>query len=423
MKIILAVVLFLVSGGLVGQTPAQQTPPGITQIEYRPGARPDRIVLTITGDPLHQRTVTWRTNGESGILQLASTSSDAEFYKKDHAYTSMTHSYSTFSGDLAVYHRVDLDSLVADSWYSYRVGDGSFWSEWFDFKTTGDNSNESWEMVFLGDAQNDLYSTWSRVFRAAMKKAPDAELVLHAGDLINHSLNDYEWAEWFYAGGPWFAEYPQLAVPGNHEYIKNEEGVKLGISPLWGAQFNFPKNGPEGLEDQAYYLDYRDVRFIALDSNGELEKQTRWLKQILQENPQKWTVAMFHHPVLSGAEDRVNEGVLNFWKPILDSMRVDLVLQGHDHVYARGNEADSGLGKWNENSGTMYVVAVSGRKMYELGKLNWMQQKAQNTPTYQVIRFAEDRLEFKAYSWDHRIFDQFVLIKNPNGPNLLVDNP
>lgn len=57
---------------------------------------------------------------------------------------------------------------------------------------------------------------------------------------------------------------------------------------------------------------------------------------------------------------------------------MDLVFQGHDHNYGRGHKVDSKLGQWNEDLGIVFVVSVSGRKMYEMGDEPWMQKEAEN---------------------------------------------
>lgn len=326
----------------------------------------------------------------------------------------------TLQGDTAYYHKVRLQNLEPDRSYTYRVGDGTIWSEWLVFESYPEHAEE-FQFIYLGDAQNDLNSLWSRAVRAAYQTAPESRFILHAGDLINHSKNDYEWAEWFNAGGPIFSMLPQMAIPGNHEYVKNEAGEKLGISPYWDKLFNYPDNGPEGFQDQAYFFDYQNCRIIGLDSNDGLSEQAYWLERVLAENDKKWAVVIFHHPVISGSEGRMNEGVLKQWKPILDKYKVDLVLQGHDHVYGRGNKVDSGLGLWDENSGTVYVVAVAGRKMYSVGDHPWMEKKAENLQTYQVITVGDDRINYKAYTLDRKIFDEFDILKEGQGPNLLRD--
>lgn len=63
-----------------------------------------------------------------------------------------------------------------------------------------------------------------------------------------------------------------------------------------------------------------------------------------------------HHPVYSTAKNRDNTILRERFKPIFEKYGVDLVLQGHDHTYARG-----GLGKKRP----VYLLSVAGPKMYE----------------------------------------------------------
>src|SRR5690606_28722321 len=95
---------------------------------------------------------------------------------------------------------------------------------------------------------------------------------------------------------------------------------------------------PEGLEETTYYVDYQGVRVISLDSNKERQAQIPWLRKVLGDNPNRWTIITFHHPVFSPARDRDNRELRELWKPVFDEFKVDLVLTGHDHTYARTGE-------------------------------------------------------------------------------------
>jgi acid phosphatase type 7 len=92
--------------------------------------------------------------------------------------------------------------------------------------------------------------------------------------------------------------------------------------------------------------------------------QARWLESVLTQNPNRWTVAVFHHPVFSVARGRDNPAIQDHWQPLLEEHGVDLVLQGHDHTYGRGGNVTEGTMAWDGRVGTMYVVSVAGPKMY-----------------------------------------------------------
>ena len=49
------------------------------------------------------------------------------------------------------------------------------------------------------------------------------------------------------------------------------------------------------------------VDFISLDSNKEKEIQVPWFRKVLEDNPNRWTIVTFHHPVFSPGSDRDNK--------------------------------------------------------------------------------------------------------------------
>ncbi|GAA4270765.1 metallophosphoesterase family protein [Aquimarina gracilis] len=399
--------------------------PSTLNIDYKASPRPDRILLTLTKDPSREIMITWRTNNTitKGISEIAKVEKEFDFYKNAIKKNSTTTTVTSLEKEQVVYHKVKFSNLIPNTLYAYRVGDGTYWSEWIQFKTSEEEFEEPFQILYLGDAQNDIFTLWSKVIRGAFKKAPNARFSIHAGDLINHSQNNYEWGEWFEANSFIPKMMPVLATLGNHEYVKDSTNHKVGISNLWDPQFNFPNNGPKGFEDRTYYVDYLNTRIICLDSNEGIKKQSAWLEKVLQNHKQQWVIAFFHHPVISAARGRANEDVLRHWKPLFDMYKVDLVLQGHDHVYGRGNKVNSGLGKWNENSGTTYVVSVSGRKMYSISDHPWMDKKGKNIQLYQVITVDNNILNFKAYTLDDELFDHFELMKKKNHVNILKELP
>jgi hypothetical protein len=399
---------------------------------YRPTALPDRVILTWSGDPATTQAVTWRTSTEirRGLAEIAVADAGPEFPKTARRVTAVSQSLLT---DLSTSHfcSVNFEGLLPATKYAYRVGDGVNWSEWFHF-TTAYNKHEPFSFIYFGDAQNDIRSMWSRVIREAYSDAPKARFMIHAGDLINRAESDAEWGEWFGAGSWLNAMVPSVPVPGNHEQARDENG-KSRISHHWRPQFTLPENGPAGLEEQCYTLVYQGVRIIGLDSNREIERQIPWLEQVLSENKSPWVVCTFHHPIFSTAKDRDNPKLRNAWKPIFDKYRVDLALTGHDHSYGRTGletpRADSvaesnvatGVRKIDSATGTVYVVSVSGPKMYNLDPKPFMTRVAEDTQLYQIIHVDGDTLRFEARTAVGEVYDAFTLRKRPGQINELID--
>src|SRR5690606_40830927 len=67
---------------------------------------------------------------------------------------------------------------------------------------------------------------------------------------------------------------------------------------------------------------------------------TTLFRSLLSHNPNKWTCVVFHHPIFSTKTTRDNKRMRETFKPLFDRYKVDLVLQGHDHTYARGMKKD-----------------------------------------------------------------------------------
>ncbi len=426
---------------------------------YKPTAMPDRIVLTLSGDPRTTQSVTWRTSTEvqHGIAEIVVAEANPYFSEKSKQHPATTQPLKTDINE-AHFHTVTFSDLKPGTKYAYRVGDGTNWSEWFHIRTAS-ATDEAFSFIYFGDAQNNIRSMWSRVIREAFSDAPKAAFLLHAGDLINRAEADAEWGEWCGAGAWLNAMMPNIAIPGNHEQAKRDDGSKL--SHHWRPQFEFPSNGPEGLEETCFTLVYHNVRIIGLNSNEQQELQSDWLEDVLSKNESEWVVCTFHHPIFSTGKDRDNAELRGLWKPIFDKYKVDLVLQGHDHTYGRTglqvpselkstqqkteeavtsaasgsnvrlasatqvpetiSNVATGVQQVEPETGTIYVVSVSGPKMYENQRPEFMPRLAEDTQLYQIIHIDGDQLRFEARTAIGELYDAFELKKQPGKINQLVE--
>ena len=216
-----------------------------------------------------------------------------------------------------------------------------------------------------------------------------------------------------------------------YDRLQNPDGIQK-VSNHWRPQFSFPiQNVPdERLKETLYYLDYQGVRFISLDSNIEMEIQVDWLRKVLEENDNRWIIITFHHPLYSPASDRDNLEMRQLWKPLLDEFKVDLVLSGHDHTYSRTGLIDAKKVEniptgyqqaYDPEIGTVHVVSVSGPKMYEITKGSYAKKLGENTQLYQIIDINKDNLRFRAYTATGELYDEFLLKKRKDQPNLLIE--
>ena len=129
---------------------------------------------------------------------------------------------------------------------------------------------------------------------------------------------------------------------------------------------------------------------------------------MLQANTKEWVIVTTHLPFYSPKENRDNVHLRQHFQPILEKFKVDLVFSGHDHSYGRGRTTDN-PGNGHE---VMYVVSVSGPKMYEAGDKDWMEHSGSYKQLYQLITIDGKELLYEAYTVDGKLFDEFKLTKN-----------
>jgi len=371
-------------------------------------AVPERIILTWTGDPATSQSVTWRSEEvpDRAVAEIVTVDASPAFAENARQLTATSQSVTVEADREVCYHTADFTGLTPNTLYAYRVGVEDSWSEWNQFRTAS-AGNEPFRFVYLGDAQNRVKAFCSRTFRAAMAKAPDALFFLHAGDLVNRGINDWEWDEWFQAGGWIMRTVSTVPVPGNHEYRNGQ------ITPLWGAQFALPENGPEGMAEKTYFFDIQGLRVISLNGNEDLAAQAEWLERVLGDNPRPWTVVSMHQPIYSTGQDRDNPRHRAAFMPLFDRYGVDLVLQGHDHTYGRTFKLRGGEIVADDESGTVYVVSVAGPKMYDLNPRfkNLMAKMGEQTQLYQIVHVDGSRLRLESWTVADELFDVVELIK------------
>lgn len=395
--------------------------------EYAATKFPDRIILGWnSNEAATSQSVNWRTDSTitQVVAEIAIAKGSPDFAKKAIRVNASTEKLGV-NGQTIHYHQAHFTALQPNTLYAYRVGDGEYWSEWFQF-TTAHATQAPLSFLYFGDAQNDLRSLWSRTIRSAYAKLPNVDFMIHAGDLINNANYDFQWGEWFEAGGWLNGMVPTLASPGNHEYARNRENNKITLSEHWKPSFVHPQNGPESLKETAYYLTYQGVLFLSLDSqmalldSAVLDEQANWMEQVIKNNPEKWILVFHHHPIYSTKAGRDNESWRAKMEPLYKKYNVDMVLQGHDHTYGRGLNMPLGTSRKNPDS-PIYVVSVSGPKMYDIGLQDWMDRAGSDLQLYQLISIDNNTLSYKAYEATGELYDAFELNKKKSGKNQLIN--
>lgn len=393
---------------------------------YPAGQFPDRITRSITEDPSTQIAISYRTNNsinKSYIEYLPSTpylGYEEAVIRKEAICVPVE-----FQNITDHYFQVELDDLKPDTKYQLRVGSNDNFSEWFTISTAPENFQDFYFLHFAG-VQHEINSYAARIYREAYKNHTDAKFMLHSGDIVQARGGDNNWGDFLKSGSWMFSEIPLAVAAGNSDHweVKNESVFKRTLYPQWNSVFNLPKNHPQELQNLAYYFDYPGVRVITLYSGLQAAKadrptfinkntqmteelffkQVQWLEKTLKENTQPWSVVQIHHPILTAREGRDYKMHNDFIRPVLEKYSVDLVLQGHEHLYARGKSPNSNK--------PVYITSMAGPRNKKTDhSRDWIEKSAENMQLFQVIFVTKKSLKVQVFNLNNQIIDEIVINK------------
>ncbi|NQX70332.1 metallophosphoesterase [Paenibacillus alba] len=246
-------------------------------------------------------------------------------------------------------HKAIASGLKPGTKYTYRVGNGDAdgWSELGSF-TTDTATNQNFHFLYATDSQGSSKSNfdlWQDTFKRAIEKAGDPKFMLLTGDLTDDGDLEQLW-QWF-LGAPKkeFANVPFAPVLGNHE-------VEDYPNNNFFYHFNLPKDVGTGSHDGAVYaFEYGDALFMQMDAqyegqvnpyqvDAQFTKQLEWMRNQVAKSDKKWKFVSMHKGAYSSGDNASaeNERVKFYRKyliPVFDELGVDMVFEGHDHMYMR----------------------------------------------------------------------------------------
>jgi hypothetical protein len=174
-------------------------------------------------------------------------------------------------------------------------------------------------------------------------------------------------------------------TPGNHEYQ---------ISPQPYFDYFGERAGPRGAGYYSYNLG--NWHIIALNSNipaTDGSPQLLWLRDDLEANKRaadatgaRCALAYWHHPLFtSGPSAGSNALMLPVWRTLY-AYGVDVVVNGHDHLYERFDAMDP-TGRRDIPAGIRQYTAGTGGSLdlYNFGPL--LPTSLANLKTYGVLKF------------------------------------
>lgn len=311
-------------------------------------------------------------NGDTTIISTLMTASDRSSKK-----------YKKFA-----VHKVIANQLTPGMKYVYRAGNGDAdgWSETGSF-TTDTAADQNFHFIYTTDTQGSSKSNfelWQDTFRRAIDKLIDPKFVLLTGDLTDDGDLEQLW-QWF-LGVPKteFANVPFAPIIGNHEiedYPNNN----------FYNHFNLPKDVGTGTEDGSVYaFEYGDALFMQINTqyegrvnpykaDAQFTAQLEWMRNQVAKTDKKWKfVSMHKGPYSSGDNASAESSRVKFYRkyliPVFDELGVDMVFEGHDHMYMRSyqmlndvpikNVTIDGQGNVLDPKGTVYLMGNSGASKF-----------------------------------------------------------
>ncbi|WP_026343681.1 metallophosphoesterase [Nocardia sp. BMG111209] len=172
---------------------------------------------------------------------------------------------------------------------------------------------------------------------------------------------------------------PWMFATGNHDME-----AAYGDHGYGGhaARLDLPNSGPAGCPS-VYSFTYGNVAVLSLDANDvsyEIKAntgysggaQTGWVERTLaayRSNPNiDFIVCFFHHCAYSTTDSHASDGgVRAAWTGLFDKYQVDLVLQGHNHIYERTDPIRAGQPTRAAGDNSVVYGATDGTVYYTVG--------------------------------------------------------
>ena len=188
----------------------------------------------------------------------------------------------------------------------------------------------------------------AKIVSATMSEAlhifGDSRFIINDGDVIDNKAES-QYNLLLGNAQSIFMNTTFMPAPGNHD---------IGNS-CFIDHFNLDAQNADTSVGAYYSVDYSNAHFIVLNTNETSdeyaefsEAQINWMKADIsaaKEAGATWIIVVMHMGPYSTSEHSLNTNVVATREkvaPLFSELGVDLVLQGHDHVYARSKPISEG---------------------------------------------------------------------------------
>ncbi|MBQ6965188.1 MAG: metallophosphoesterase family protein [Bacteroidaceae bacterium] len=370
---------------------------------------PTRVLLTFGDADGMNRNVSWMCGTE--VCEASVELVDEEMGGGDWV-GAVGEVFESRSGK-AAYYVARLRNLEAGHYYRYRVWTGDEVSKWYGFFVQNAAEGET-SFLYMGDIQDTIGGIANQLLREAFRRNPDAEFFVCGGDLTERPTDAY-WGETFESLDSVGQAVPVLTITGNHDYLK---GVICQLERRFSLVHSYFLDSMEG-ENQVFTVHYKDVQLFCLDSNREffyLWTQRKWLEQQLTASTAKWKVVVLHHPLYSISGSMNNLIQRWMFDGLIREQGVDLVLQAHEHAYARMTQH----GEDGVAMPPVYTVSHCSPKNYRIKFSERFDKFGSGSRYYQKVRTNGDTLFLSATdACEGTLYDSLYVVKRGNRVKLV----
>lgn len=366
-----------------------------------------------TSNPLEGLTITWRNVGTADKIKWG--------------YTN-TYEQGTFSGIVRngyadKFFKYTFPTVTPDATIYYRLFDATtgVWTAEKTYQTAPALNTTAFSFLAIGDSRSGM-SIWNQVAALANTKTPD--FTIFNGDIVNNGGSTTDWDNWFTNGNIFIENNLVYHSMGNHD---------AASVPTYQNVFELPKSTPTNGTNLYYSFTYGDAVFISLNSEDPSNTtQYNWLVSTLQANAgKKWKIIFFHRPFFTiGSHAGEMNSYYNTWWKAFDDYGVDLIVNGHDHMYERTKPMNRNVsttapvaqyGSEATQGRCQIVCGGAGAPLYT-GNATWFVEKYKSSYNFCKFDVTSDSICNTTFDSNGNTIDSFCLTKSTAVAKTSVQN-
>ena len=192
------------------------------------------------------------------------------------------------------------------------------------------------------------------------------------------------------------------ASPGNHEYVGS-------VSADSYFTYFGDRSGPNRL---GYYA-FKAAEWTVLMLNssipiGRTSAQFAFVRQVMQQQPTRCTMAVMHHPFDSSSINGPTPMLRDVWE-LMYNLGGDVVINGHDHVYERHAPVNTDQRRDDVKGIRQFTVGTGGATLY--GRTRTAINSEIFISNYGILRL---KLDPALYEWQFMDMNGNVLDRGLN---------